>query len=236
MYDVDGAISISVMATLFIAGFTVVLARGLSESKWTNLVLTSLKVFIVMFVILGGASKARASNWSPFVPEGTSSVFAATSVVFFAYIGFDVVANSAEEAARPRQDLPFAIVTSLAVCCALYVGVCLVITGLQHYSSIDKSAPLSTALTQAGLAWGQQIVNIGAVVGLGTTLLTGLYAQSRLYLSIARDGLLPRWMRRVGGLGLELDEEVARDRNGSSKGFRRPILVFRKQAQRKVDK
>lgn len=126
------------MATLFVAGFTVVLARGLSESKWTNLVLTSLKVFIVMFVILGGASKARASNWSPFMPEGTSSVFAATSVVFFAYIGFDVVANSAEEAARPRQDLPFAIVTSLAVCCALYVGMCLVITGLQHYSSIDK--------------------------------------------------------------------------------------------------
>jgi len=198
-YEVNSAVNVSVLAPFFLCVFTIILVRGVKESKWTNLVLTSLKIFIVLLVVIGGASKVEASNWTPLAPKGASSIFSATSTVFFSYIGFDVVANAAEEARNPSRDLPIAIVSSLGICALLYCLVSLILTGLVPYQDISESAPLSDALSTAKLAWGQQMINIGATVGLGTTLLTGMYAQSRLYLSITRDGLLPQILGHVSG-------------------------------------
>mmetsp|Transcript_11237 Transcript_11237/g.27628 ORF Transcript_11237/g.27628 Transcript_11237/m.27628 type:complete len:613 (-) Transcript_11237:32-1870(-) len=198
-YKVNEVLNFSVLAPVFLAIFTIILVRGVRESKYTNMALTSLKVTMILLVVFGGVSKVDDSNWSPFVPLGISSIFSTTSTVFFSYIGFDVVANAAEEASRPARDLPVAIVVSLAICAVLYCAVCLILTGLISYENISKTAPLSDALSEANLKWGQQIIDIGAVVGLGTTLLTGMYAQSRLYLSIARDGLVPKILGRVSG-------------------------------------
>eukprot|EP00471_Norrisiella_sphaerica_P005176 CAMPEP_0184489814 /NCGR_PEP_ID=MMETSP0113_2-20130426/16430_1 /TAXON_ID=91329 /ORGANISM="Norrisiella sphaerica, Strain BC52" /LENGTH=629 /DNA_ID=CAMNT_0026873443 /DNA_START=170 /DNA_END=2059 /DNA_ORIENTATION=- len=198
-YELNEAINISMLSPIFLLLFTLILIRGVQESKWTNLVLTSLKIFIVLLVVFGGAAKVDTENWNDFVPEGASSIFSATSAVFFSYIGFDVVANAAEEASKPSRDVPIGVVLSLVICAVLYCLVSLILTGIVPYEDISKSAPLSDALSKAGVQWGQQAINIGATIGLGTTLLTGMYAQSRLYLSIARDGLLPEILQRVSG-------------------------------------
>ncbi|GAB5363043.1 hypothetical protein AAMO2058_000849800 [Amorphochlora amoebiformis] len=196
-YQVNDIISLSALAPVFLMLITLVLIRGVKESKWTNFALTSTKILIVLLIVFGGLTKVQTSNWTNFVPKGPSSIFSATSTVFFSYIGFDVVANAAEEAHNPKRNLPIGIVASLVICALLYCSTTLVITGLTPYENISKSAPLSDAMTTAGLKWGQQVINIGATVGLGTTLLTGMYAQSRLYLSIARDGLLPEQLGYV---------------------------------------
>lgn len=119
------------------------------------------------------------------------------TVAFFAYVGFDAVANSAEESKRPQRDLPIGIIGSLVVCVALYIGVSLVITGMIPYKFLGEDAPLAEAFKAKGLNFVSTLISIGAVAGLTTTLLVGLYVQSRLYLGLGRDGLLPAIFARV---------------------------------------
>ena len=190
-------ISLSILAPLVLLLITLVLVRGVSESTTVSNALTALKVCIVLLVIVAGMTVANSKNLHPFAPKGSSGVVQASAYVFFAYIGFDAVSNTAEECVSPKKDLPFGIVVSLLLCAILYMGVTLTLCGVVKYSSIDENAPLTTAFKGHGMHWIELVIDLGAVVGLSTTLLVGLYSQSRIYLGIARDKLLPRRLALV---------------------------------------
>ncbi|GAB4844293.1 Cationic amino acid transporter 9, chloroplastic [Ancistrocladus abbreviatus] len=192
-----GVFSINALAPILLLLLTFVLCWGVGESSAVNSFITVTKVVIVIIVIIAGAFKVDVSNWSPFAPNGFQSILTGATVVFFAYVGFDAVANSAEESRKPQRDLPIGIMGSLSVCIALYVGVCLVITGMVPYQLLGEEAPLAAAFTSKGMKFVSILISIGAVAGLTTTLLVGLYVQSRLYLGLGRDGLLPPAFARV---------------------------------------
>ncbi|KAK6162625.1 hypothetical protein DH2020_002466 [Rehmannia glutinosa] len=176
--EVVGALSINILAPVILALLTLVLCRGVGESSIVNAIMTMTKVLIVLFVIVVGSFKVDVSNWSPFAPHGIKSILTGATVVFFAYVGFDAVANSAEESKRPQRDLPLGIMSSLLVCIALYVAVCLVITGMVPYQNLGEEAPLAKAFTSKGLKYVSVLISFGAVAGLTTTLLVGLYVQA----------------------------------------------------------
>ncbi|EEF50271.1 cationic amino acid transporter, putative [Ricinus communis] len=192
-----GTLSINILAPILLALLTVVLCWGVGESSILNSFMTVTKVVIVIIVIFVGSFEVDVSNWSPFAPKGVKAILTGATVVFFAYVGFDAVANSAEEAKRPQQDLPLGIIGSLVICIVLYIGVCLVLTGMVPYTLLGEDAPLAEAFTSKGLKYVSILISIGAVAGLTTTLLVGLYVQSRLYLGLGRDGLLPSIFAKV---------------------------------------
>ncbi|GAB2217099.1 hypothetical protein Droror1_Dr00000260 [Drosera rotundifolia] len=192
-----GVFSINILAPILLVLLTGVLCMGVGESSAVNSFMTVTKVVIVIIVIIAGAFKVDVDNWSPFAPNGFEAILTGATVVFFAYVGFDAVANSAEESKKPQRDLPIGIMGSLMVCIALYIGVCLVITGMVPYQLLGEEAPLATAFTAKGLKFVSILISVGAVAGLTTTLLVGLYVQSRLYLGLGRDGLLPQLFAKV---------------------------------------
>ncbi|KAK1364584.1 Cationic amino acid transporter 9, chloroplastic [Heracleum sosnowskyi] len=195
--EMFGAVSFNILAPVLLVLLTLILCQGVGESSMVNSLMTVTKVVIVIVVIIIGAFKVDVSNWTPFVPNGYKAVFTGATVVFFAYVGFDAVANSAEESKRPQRDLPLGIIGSLLICIVLYIGVCLVITGMVPYYSLGEEAPLAEAFTSKGLKYVSVLISVGAVAGLTTTLLVGLYVQSRLYLGLGRDGLLPPIFAKV---------------------------------------
>lgn len=192
-----GNLSINMLAPIILAVLTVILSQGVKESSALNSIMTATKVIIVIIVIFAGSFEVDISNWSPFAPNGTKAILTGATVVFFAYVGFDAVANSAEESKEPQRDLPLGILGSLLVCVLLYIGVCLVITGMVSYESLGEEAPLAEAFTSKGMKYVSVLISIGAVAGLTTTLLVGLYVQSRLYLALGRHGLLPGVFAKV---------------------------------------
>uniref|UniRef100_A0A7N0UIB7 Cationic amino acid transporter C-terminal domain-containing protein n=1 Tax=Kalanchoe fedtschenkoi TaxID=63787 RepID=A0A7N0UIB7_KALFE len=183
--------SINILAPILLIILTIILCRGVGESSIVNSFMTSLKIVIVIIVIIAGSFKVDVANWSPFFPNGVKPVLTGATVVFFAYVGFDAVANSAEESKKPQRNLPIGIMGSLLVCASLYIAVCLVITGMVPYKLLGEDAPLAEAFKAKGMKYISILISIGAVAGLTTTLLVGLYVQSRLYLGLGRDGLLP---------------------------------------------
>ncbi|XP_020409008.1 yfnA isoform X2 [Zea mays] len=186
-----GVVSINILAPVLLIILTAILCYGVKESSAVNTFMTTLKIIIVIVIVFAGVFEVDVSNWSPFMPNGFKSVVTGATVVFFAYVGFDAVANSAEEAKRPQRDLPIGILGSLIACVLLYVAVCLVITGMVPYTLLGEDAPLAEAFAAKGLKFITVLISIGAVAGLTTTLLVGLYVQSRLYFGLGRDGLLP---------------------------------------------
>ncbi|XP_071697494.1 cationic amino acid transporter 9, chloroplastic-like [Rutidosis leptorrhynchoides] len=195
--DIFGFISINLLAPVLLVLLTILLCRGVRESSLVNTIMTITKVIIVLVVIIVGAFEVDDSNWSPFAPNGFKSMLTGATVAYFAYVGFDAVANSAEESIRPQRDLPIGIIGSLLICIILYIGVCLVITGMVPYQLLGEDAPLAEAFTSKGLHAVSFLISIGAIAGLTTTLLVGLYVQSRLYLGLGRDGLLPSIFAKV---------------------------------------
>lgn len=195
--DPHVVISINILAPILLLILTFVLCWGVGESSAVNSFMTMTKVIIVVVVIIAGSFKVDVQNWSPFAPHGFEAILTGATVVFFAYVGFDAVANSAEESKRPQRDLPIGIMGSLSICIALYIGVCLVITGMVPYNILGEDAPLASAFTTKGLKFVSILISIGAVAGLTTTLLVGLYVQSRLYLGLGRDGMLPNIFAKV---------------------------------------
>ncbi|KAL8119297.1 cationic amino acid transporter 9, chloroplastic isoform X2 [Apium graveolens] len=195
--EMFGALSFNILAPVLLVLLTLILCQGVGESSMVNSLMTVTKVVIVIVVIIIGSFKVDVSNWTPFAPNGYKAVFTGATVVFFAYVGFDAVANSAEESKRPQRDLPLGIIGSLFICIVLYIGVCLVITGMVPYYSLGEEAPLAEAFTSKGLKYVSVLISVGAVAGLTTTLLVGLYVQSRLYLGLGRDGLLPPIFAKV---------------------------------------
>jgi len=190
-------ISLSLVAPLLLLLLTLVLCRGTETGAVLNVILTSIKVGVILIVCAVGLFHVHPPNWVPFFPHGIESVFRTSSTVFFSYVGFDTIASSSEECKDPLRDLPRAILVSLGVCVGIYCVVCLILTGMVPYDMIDLAAPLSSAFAGLGLAWVPAVISLGGVVGLATTLLIGLFAQARIWLGIARDGLLPGFLAEI---------------------------------------
>jgi len=201
------------------------LVRGSKTASRFTGVLVAVKIAVVLLVIVVGAMNINAANYSPFIPPARSAagagggilqqpivqaflglqptsfggfgVVAAASVVFFAYIGFDIVATTAEEAANPQRDLPRAILGSLGISTVLYMAVAAVLTGMVPYAKLNTGAPLAEAFNALGLTWAARIIALGAVAGITTVILVLLLGQSRVLFAMSRDHLLPPRLARV---------------------------------------
>ena len=210
-------------AFLLVAVLTILVAVGIKESLRVNLVLVAVKIFIVLFVIVAGLFYVNGANYDPFIPPaadpqsgsgltqplfqwlfgieaqtfGVLGIVSAASVVFFAYIGFDVVATTAEEARNPQKDLPRGIIGSLIICTVLYMAVALVITGMTRFDKIDTEAALATAFRDQGKDGFATLIAAGAVAGLTTVVMTLMIGAVRVLFAMSRDGLLPRQFARV---------------------------------------
>lgn len=184
-------------AALIVLLLTVLLAIGIRESARFNAAVVAVKVGVVLFVIVAGLFWVRPENWDPFLPFGVKGIFAGAAYIFFAYIGFDAVSTTAEEAKNPQRDLPIGIIASLLVCTVLYILVCFVLTGLVPYEQINHHAPISAAFADIGMTWAAIIISIGALAGLTSVLLVLLLSQPRIFFAMSRDGLLLPWFSRI---------------------------------------
>lgn len=190
---------------------TWVLVRGIKEASKTNDVIVIIKVSVVIFVIIAGAFYVDTANWFPFIPEATTTivdgvekvnfgfggVLTAATIVFFAYIGFDAVSTQAGEAINPKKDVPFAIVASLIICTILYILVSLVLTGMVKYDKLDITAPVASAFSENGITWAVFIITLAATAGLTSVMLVMMLGQTRIFLGMAKDGLLPPFFKAI---------------------------------------
>jgi APA family basic amino acid/polyamine antiporter len=192
----DGGV-VNLPAAIIVLIVTAVLVLGVKESARTTSIIVLIKLAVIVFFIAVGLSSVEMDNWSPFMPYGFQGVGAAAAIVFFAYIGFDAVSTTAEEARNPQRDLPIGIIASLGLCTVLYVLVAAVLTGVVPYTSIDVHAPVAEALRVAGFHWGAALVATGAVAGITSVLFVMMIGQIRVFFAMSRDGLLGPWLAKV---------------------------------------
>jgi APA family basic amino acid/polyamine antiporter len=175
---------------------TAILVIGIKESAGFNTTIVVIKVSVVLFVIALGSRYVSPSNWgndwSSFAPMGFSGVGAGAAYIFFAYIGFDAVSTTAQEARNPQRDLPIGIIASLLVCTVLYILVAAVLTGMVYWKEVNIEAPIARAFMDRGLATASHLITAGALAGLTSVMLVMLLGQTRVLYSMANDGLLPR--------------------------------------------
>ena len=175
---------------------TAILARGIKESARFNSTIVVIKVSVVLFVIGLGFRYVSASNWGgdwhTFAPMGFSGIGAGAAYIFFAYIGFDAVSTTAQEAKNPQRDLPIGIIASLLICTALYIAVAAVLTGMVPWREVNIEAPIARAFLDRGLTGASHIITLGALAGLTSVMLVMLLGQTRVLYSMANDGLLPK--------------------------------------------
>jgi basic amino acid/polyamine antiporter, APA family len=214
---------IDLPAVLLVVVLGGLMTLGIKESMRVNLVLVAIKIFIVLFVIFAGIGFISSANYDPFIPPaqatettsgltqpllqalagveptafGVGGIFAGAALVFFAYIGFDVVATTAEEARNPKRDLPIGIIGSLAICTVLYCAVAIVVTGMVPYDELDPSAALANAFAAHGEDGMATVISAGAVAGLTTVVLTLMIGASRVMFAMSRDHLLPAGLAKV---------------------------------------
>jgi APA family basic amino acid/polyamine antiporter len=210
----------AIVIALLISG---VLILGIKLSSRVTSVIVAIKVAIVLLVIAVGIFYVEAANYTPFVPPaqptetgsgltapliqtlfgfapstfGVGGILAGAAIVFFAFIGFDIVATAAEETKDPKRDLPRGIIGSLAICTALYVAVSLVVVGMQQYTELSESAPLADAFRSVGLPFFSGVISVGALAGLTSVVLILMLGQSRVLFAMSRDRLLPRGLAAV---------------------------------------
>ncbi len=175
---------------------TAILAIGIQESARFNSTIVVIKVSVVLFVIGLGFRYVSASNWGgdwhSFAPMGFSGIGAGAAYIFFAYIGFDAVSTTAQEAKNPQRDLPIGIIASLLVCTVLYILVAAVLTGMVPWREVNIEAPIARAFMDRGLSGASHIITLGALAGLTSVMLVMLLGQTRVLYSMANDGLLPK--------------------------------------------
>jgi basic amino acid/polyamine antiporter, APA family len=175
---------------------TAILVIGIKESARFNATIVVIKVAVVLFVIGLGIKYVNTSNWggdwSSFAPYGFSGIGAGAAYIFFAYIGFDAVSTTAQEAKNPQRDLPIGIIASLLICTVLYISVAAVLTGMVPWREVNIEAPIARAFMDRGLTTASHIITLGALAGLTSVMLVMLLGQTRVLYSMANDGLLPK--------------------------------------------
>jgi len=175
---------------------TFILCIGIKESASFNATIVVIKVSVVLFVIGLGVTKMSTANWGTdwhsFAPYGFGGIGAGAAYIFFAYIGFDAVSTTAQEARNPQRDLPIGIIVSLLVCTLLYISVAGVLTGMVHWQEVNIEAPIARAFMDRGMTTASHIITLGALAGLTSVMLVMLLGQTRVLYSMANDGLLPK--------------------------------------------
>lgn len=216
--------TVNLGAVLIVAILGTVAALGIRESKWVTNLLVVIKVSVCIFVIVAGIFFVKAANYTPFIPPaqpdnsaksglaqpfwqwvtgatptafGFTGVLVASAVVFFAYSGFEAVANLGEETENPGKDMPRGLIGTLVVCTLLYLGVCAVLVGMVKYSGLSEGAPISDAFHQVGMGWAGILIGLAAVAGLSSVILVDIVAMGRIGYALCRDGLLPAWIGEV---------------------------------------
>ncbi|HWW01611.1 MAG TPA: amino acid permease [Candidatus Acidoferrum sp.] len=192
-------------AVIIIFVVTTLLVVGIKESANFNNVIVFVKVAVVLLFIVGAVRAINPANWHPFIPANTgtsghfgwSGIMTGAGIVFFAYIGFDAVSTAAQEAKNPQRDMPIGIIGSLLVCTVLYILVSGIATGVVPYTQLDVPDPIAVAADSAGMGWMGKLIKLGAIAGLSSVILVMLLGQSRVFYSMARDGLLPPAVSRV---------------------------------------
>ncbi len=189
-------IALNLPAFVIVMLVTALLVYGIRESAHANTGIVIIKLAVVVFVIAFGAHMIHPGNWVPFAPSGFTGVMSGAAIVFFAYIGFDAVSTAAEETKNPQRDLPIGMMASLFVCTVLYVLMSGVLTGMRKYTTfLDDAAPVATVFE--GHRWIQAAVSAGALAGMTSVLLVFQLGQPRIFMAMARDGLLPAYFARI---------------------------------------
>lgn len=179
-------------AFCIVALITAVVFVGIKESRAMSNLMVIIKLCVIFLVIVLGAYYVHPENWSPFTPNGFSGVLKGVSAVFFAYIGFDAISTTAEECKNPQRDLPRGMIYSLIICTILYVLLALVLTGMVSYKQLNVGDPLALVFESRGLHWIAGIVAVSAIVATASVLLVFQMGQPRIWMSMSRDGLLPK--------------------------------------------
>lgn len=224
IFGEDSVVNLGAVFIVLVLGAVAI--KGVKESAWVTNTLVIIKVSVCIFVILVGAFFVQRANWSPFVPPsqplppdeattglttplwqlltgatptsfGMVGVFVAAAVVFFAYSGFEAVANLGEETRNPKKDMPLGLLGTLAICTVLYMGVCLVITGMVKYTDLSEGDAVAQVFREVGLGWAGALIGLAAVAGLSSVILVDLVAMGRIGYALSRDGLLPRVFRKI---------------------------------------
>jgi APA family basic amino acid/polyamine antiporter len=197
---------VNVPAVLIVAAIATLCYVGIRESAGTNTIIVACKIAVIVLFIVAGVSYIHPANWHPFIPPNTghfgqfgwSGVVAGAGVIVFSYIGFDTISTCAQEAKRPERDMPLSIIASLAICSVLYMATVVVLTGMVSYRDLNVAAPVALALDKyGGLRWLGVPVKLGAILGMTSTMLVMTVGQARIFMSMARDGLLPPWFARI---------------------------------------
>ncbi len=185
---------------------TAILVVGIRESAKVNNLIVYLKVAIILVVVVYGLQHINPANWTPYIPPnsghfgefGWSGVLRGAGLVFFAYIGFDAVSTAAQEAKNPQRDMPIGLLGSLAICTVLYVVMSAVLTGMVNYNELNVPAPVAFALERTGASsWLRALIDVGALLGLGSVVMVQMLGQSRVFYAMSRDGLLGKWAGAV---------------------------------------
>ncbi|MFF6960910.1 amino acid permease [Streptomyces sp. NPDC008317] len=219
-----GGFGFDLLAAVLVLVLTGIVMAGMKLSARVTTLIVAVKVTVVLLVIFAGLFFVTGSNYHPFLPAskantgsgsdlhaplvqmifgftpssfGVMGIFSAAAVVFFAFIGFDIVATAAEETKKPQRDMPRGILGSLVICTVLYVAVSLVVTGMQKYSDLDTTAPLASAFKSVGAPFWSGLISFGAAVGLTSVVMILLMGQTRVFFAMSRDGLLPRAFSQV---------------------------------------
>lgn len=214
--------SMNLPAFLIVLFVISILIKGTQSAAKANNLIVILKVSAIIFVIIAGAFFINVENWTPFIPEATqiieketthnayglTGIVSGAAAIFFAYVGFDAVSTQAGEAKNPKKDVPFAIIASLLICTVLYILVSLVLTGMMNYEDFNPlgkypdaiKAPVAYAFDIAGQAWAGYIITIAATVGLISVLMVMIMGQSRIFLGMSKDGLIPKVFSKVNPL------------------------------------
>lgn len=196
---------INLPAILIVTALTMLCYRGITQSTFVNSIIVAIKVTVILLFLAFAFRFINPSNWHPFIPPeegpgrfGTSGIFRAAVLVFFSYVGFDAVSTAAGEAKNPQRDMPIGILGSLLICTVLYIAMALTLTGIAPYQMLGTPEPVATALSfHPELNWLKAIVSFGALAGLSSVILVMLLGTSRIFFSMAKDGLLPPTISRV---------------------------------------
>ena len=190
-------IFINLPAFIIVCLISVLTYVGIKESKKTTNFLVVFKIVVILFVIVIGFFYVEPSNWSPFMPNGFEGVLRGVSAVFYAYIGFDAISTTAEECRNPQRDLPRGMIYSLVICTVLYILISFVLTGMVPFTELKVTDPLAFVFDRVGQKWIGYIVSISAVVATTSVLLVFQLGQPRIWMSMSRDGLLPKAFAKI---------------------------------------
>jgi APA family basic amino acid/polyamine antiporter len=188
---------VNLPAVLIVGVLTLLLIRGIRESSRVNLVMVVVKMVVILGFVGLTVWYIEPANWKPFMPFGFSGVMTAAAIVFLAYVGFDAVSTTAEEARNPQRDMPIGIMGSLIVATVLYMAVAAIMTGVVPYQKLGVADPVALVLNTLEMPWASAVVSVGALAGITSVLLVLLLAQPRILFSMSRDGLLPPVLSRV---------------------------------------